>query len=74
MKSNHKLKGENIMGKSIIEVIKANKNVIIKRGLIIVGAIVGLVVVSRLVRTSDDEEFEIEFKADETEEETGSDN
>lgn len=47
--------------KNIIEVVKANKTAIVKRGLIAVGAVAGLVVASKVLigKGASDEEGEV---------------
>lgn len=47
------------MKRSIIEVIKANKGTILKRALIVGGAVVGLTVVMAMAKSNDSEEVEV---------------
>jgi len=61
--------------KNIIEVIKTNKGIIIKRGLIIVGAVAGLLIAATVLAKNgvDGENCESEETDDETDEDTDED-
>jgi len=61
--------------KNIIEVIKTNKGIIIKRGLIIVGAVAGLLIAATVLAKNgvEGENCESEETDDETDEDTDED-
>jgi hypothetical protein len=48
--------------KNIIEVVKANKKVILKRTLIAVGVITGLTLVGKMIAAKADDEDDIEYE------------
>lgn len=60
--------------KNIIEVIKTNKKTIIKRGLIVLGAVAGLAVAGLAFKGKDTDEDEYDCESDGTEIDESSDN
>lgn len=60
--------------KNVIEVIKTNKKTIIKRGLIVLGAVAGLAVAGLAFKSKDTDEDEYDCESEGTEIDESSDN